>query len=109
LSHASRVAILHGFGKDSEVAFVKIGDEFGPRLEAAFAGHGELRVGELQWARRGAAIGADGLDAPERVRIAVARRAEQILGELVLLFEIGHGRPPSLHARVRTGAEERSV
>ena len=37
-------------------------------------------------------VGADRADARERRRIAVTRRANQILGELVLLFEIGERR-----------------
>ena len=65
-----------------------VGHELRPRLEAGLAGHGELRVGELERPRRRGGVGADRADARERRRIAVTRGAEQILGELVLLFEI---------------------
>jgi hypothetical protein len=83
-------------------------DERRPRVEAGFARDGELRVRELKRACD-AGVRADSRQASEGRRIAISGIAKQILGEFVLLFEVGgnarmltgHGRPPSQTARVR--------
>ena len=105
-----RVAATYRVTERLDVAFLQVGHELRPRFEAALAGDGELRIGKLERSRRSGGIGANRLDARERRGVAVTRSANQILGELALLFEVGgnrgrvwrgHGRPPSTHARVR--------
>ena len=84
------VAATHRVAERLDVALLEVGDELRPRLEAGLAGDGELRVGEL----RAVASGSPASERTARMRasaagVAVARGANQILGELVLLFEIG--------------------
>jgi hypothetical protein len=82
---------------------VEVRDELRPRVEAAFPRDGQLGIGQLEPPRGLGDVRADCPQAGERGRIAVAGRANQILGELALLFEvegsrrvrIGHGGPPS--------------
>jgi hypothetical protein len=115
---AADIAGLYGVAKRRDVALLEIGHESRPGIEAGFAGHGELRIGKLQRSLRRCGVGAHRMDACERRRVAVTGGADQILRELVLLFEAGgdsgrvrrgHGRPPSILARVRIWAEEESL
>jgi hypothetical protein len=89
-----QVASAHGVGERLHVALLQRGDEPRPGFEAALTRDGQLRVGELQRPAGRAGVAPRGADARERAGVAVARGAQQILGELVLLFEI-RGRPPS--------------
>ena len=83
-------------------------DERRPRVEAGIARDRMVRVRKLK-RPCDAGIRADGLQASEGRGIAASGIAQQILGQLVLLFEvrgnarvlIRHGRPPSKSARVR--------
>jgi hypothetical protein len=91
---------------------VEVRDELRPRVEAAFPGDGQLGIGQLERARGVCNVRADGLQAAESGQIAVAGRANQLLGELALLFEVngnGHGRPPSKSPVSASWAEERSL
>ena len=110
LLRAWDVLAAHRRAERLDVALLEVGHELRPRREAGLAGDGELGVGERERSRGLAGVGSHRADAGERGGIAVASRLDQILGELVLLFEIGgdgsgvrrgHGRPPSQCARVR--------
>ena len=79
----------HRLAERLDVALLEVGHELRPRGEAGLAGEGELGVGERERSRRLAGVRAHRADARERGRVAVARGPKQILGELVLLFEIG--------------------
>ena len=104
LSHERHVTAGDGVAKRRSVPLVEVRDELRPRVEAAFSGDGQLGIGQLERAGAVRNVRADGLQAAEGGQIAVAGRANQLLGELALLFEVnrnGHGRPPSKIARVR--------
>lgn len=102
------VAMRHGIAKRLDVAVLQVLDKRRPRVEAGFARDGKLRIRELK-RTRDAGIRANGFHAGKSRGIAGLGVAQQILGELVLLFEIDgnaqtlfrHGRPPSTIARVR--------
>jgi hypothetical protein len=107
---AGNVTIVHRVMKHLDVAVLEVGDELRPRLEASFPGDGQLCDGQLDRSPRAGGIRVNRADACERRWIAVTYGAEQILGELALLFEIGrngeragsgHKTTPSMNARVR--------
>ena len=83
------VPFTHGVAERLDVALLEVRDELGPRVEACLAGDGELGIGKLERSRRRGGIGANRANARERCLFAVTRSANQILRELVLLFEIG--------------------
>ena len=89
LLRAWDVLAAYRFAERRDVALLDVGDQLRPRREAGFAGDGELRVAERERSRGLAGVGSHGADPGECGRIAGASRLDQILGELVLLFEIG--------------------
>ena len=89
LLRARDVLAAHRLAERLDVALLEVGDELRPRREAGLAGDGELGVGERERSRGLAGVRSHRADAGERGGIAVASRLDQILGELVLLFEIG--------------------
>jgi hypothetical protein len=101
LLSADGITTLHGGAERFHVTPLQRADEFGPGFESRLARDGQLRIGQLERTRRSAGVAADRAKASQRGGIAVTRGADQIFGELALLFEIGHGRPPSTIARVR--------
>ncbi len=113
--HDGHVAARHRITERLDVPTLQVLDQHRPRVEAGVAGNRELRVSELK-RPRDASVRADGCQAPEGGRIAAPGLAQQILGELVLLFEVGgnvrmlvgHRRPPSRTPVSASWAEERS-
>ena len=110
LSRARNVAAPDGIAERLDVAFLEFGHELRPRLKASLAGDGELRIGELERPQCRCGVRSHRVETCERRSVAGTRRANQILCELALLFEAaenrgtvrsGHGRPPSILARVR--------
>src|SRR5262249_47249665 len=107
LLRANHVAALDGGTERFDVAFLQRRHELRPRVESCLSRYGELRIGELERSRGSAGIGANRTETRERRRVTVTRVANQIFGELALLFEIGHGRPPSNAPVSASWAEER--
>ncbi len=89
LFHAGYVAGADGLPEGRDVARFELGDELRPRGEAGLAGDGELCVGELERTRRLGGVRAHGPDAGEGAGVTLASGPDQILGQLVLLFEVG--------------------
>lgn len=109
LSHTRHVTAADGVVKRMDVALANVGDELRPRVEAAISRDRQLGIRQHERTRRIADVRTDGLQASEGGPIAGAGGANQLLGELALVFEVdgsgrirtGHGRPPSQSARVR--------